>query len=206
MRCADLEELISAYADGQTVPAQAEFVEAHVATCGRCQLVLRRHQETRRLLSQLGGDDWVPPDLRFRVVQAYRRRQPALKRPWLLAGSTGTVAALLLVLGLIRGMAVGPYASSGALVGLIATPTPVVAHRCQTCTYQAALRRRRLPMWLTSSLLAESFDVAAADSMVLDPPLPAGWPSAPIESSRIDVKGGGASRNYMPSGHRLQAS
>ena len=37
MKCRDLEELLSAYADGELPRAQREFVEEHLDSCSQCQ-------------------------------------------------------------------------------------------------------------------------------------------------------------------------
>jgi hypothetical protein len=114
MRCADLVELISAYADRQTMPAQTEFVEAHLACCRTCRDTLRRHREVARLLQHADeADHWQVPDLRLRVIHAsggHRRHSP-----WLRGG---------LVVGLISSLAL-----TWALAG--STPIPHLAQVAQ---------------------------------------------------------------------------
>ncbi len=92
--CSELAELLSAYADGQTVPAQTEFIGAHLEQCGRCRAVVERHLETARLVLLAGDDDWAPPDLRLRVARAYSGRAPGASRHSFLASVAISVAAL----------------------------------------------------------------------------------------------------------------
>ena len=75
MSCSELDELLSAYADGQTVPAQNEFLEAHLTACWRCQAVLQRYRRTSLLLRRSLDDRWAPPDISMRVARTYARLQ-----------------------------------------------------------------------------------------------------------------------------------
>jgi hypothetical protein len=94
MQCVDLSDLLSAYADGQTLPAQSEAVEAHLAGCAYCRRVLARFKQTNTLLSLTRGETWTPPDLRLRVRLAYQRaEQPKRRSVWLAAITAGVAAA-----------------------------------------------------------------------------------------------------------------
>jgi predicted anti-sigma-YlaC factor YlaD len=181
MRCADLAELISAYADGQTVPAQTEFVEAHLLSCPRCQAVLRRHQQTRRLLHFSMHDAWTPPDMRLRVAHAYNRRR-ANRRPVLLGGAMAGAAAVLLTLGLLGAHLAGPQAARPAGLGSTSRPVMLADNAapasCKTCT-PAAPRRAALSPIVLANLAIEKMNQSEVVDPALFPPLPADWPQAP---------------------------
>src|SRR5262249_46134373 len=98
MPCAELDELISAYADEETAPAQTEFLRLHLESCARCTAVLRRYRETRRLLAFSSDDAWTPPDLRLRVTHAYLRQSRSLRRPGIMGPLAACMAALVLIL------------------------------------------------------------------------------------------------------------
>lgn len=117
MPCAELADLLSAYADGQTTPAQTEYVEAHLAHCPRCRRVMQRHVEVRHLI-RLGTDDaWTPPDLSLRVTRALQGRYPrARQRPSSFLRAGGSVIAVLLALQLLGLPASQPGASPTATV------------------------------------------------------------------------------------------
>jgi hypothetical protein len=53
MRCRDLEELLSAYADGELNRTQKEFIEEHLEGCPDCRATLGEFAEAGRLLSSL---------------------------------------------------------------------------------------------------------------------------------------------------------
>ena len=53
MKCRDLEELLSAYADGELNRTQKEFVEEHLECCPDCRATLGEFEEAGRLLSSL---------------------------------------------------------------------------------------------------------------------------------------------------------
>jgi anti-sigma factor RsiW len=142
MRCPDLVELISAYADGQTVPAQTEFVEAHLAGCRPCRVLLRRDREVALLLQHAdGADEWQIPDLRLRVIHASggRRRDGRPLRGGL---AVGLIASLALAWAL-TGSTPPPYlaqvaqATATPAVGRSAIPEPITMHQSRTITMQA---------------------------------------------------------------------
>jgi Putative zinc-finger len=92
--CDDLADLLSAFADGQTCPAQTEFIGAHLEQCRDCRAAIERHYETGRLLRLSGDDHWVPPDLRLRVARAYSVRGSQPSRLPFLAALTLSVTVL----------------------------------------------------------------------------------------------------------------
>jgi len=149
--CTQFDELLSAYADGETVPAQSEFLELHLTTCGRCQLELKRHQDTRRLLQSALDDRWIPPDLSRRVAHAYRGSRGI---PWLVTmiGRLSVGAAALLVVALLVDRVGLPSAQVvPQTVSTVATPTPA---RCVHCSRQMPARYARVRGHLVPAMLA----------------------------------------------------
>ena len=53
MRCSDIEELLSAYANDELSRTQREFVEAHIADCPDCRMKLEDFIDVRRNLASL---------------------------------------------------------------------------------------------------------------------------------------------------------
>jgi hypothetical protein len=134
MQCVDLGDLLSAYADGQTLPAQTAAVEAHLAGCAYCRRVLARFQQTGSLLALTRGEVWTPPDLRLRVRLACQQGEQTRHGPaWHLAMAAG-VAALGLSGALFFGQALAP--------SLVATPT--VPHMMPMTGLQTSAQPRGL--------------------------------------------------------------
>jgi anti-sigma factor RsiW len=133
MRCADLAELISAYADDQTRPAQTEFLEAHLAVCLRCRATLQRYRQTARLLRLADpADEWRVPDLRLRLAHA--TTQPAARRPVRgvrrLAGGVVAAAAVCWAIAETSGASQTLQVAQGTPSGLRASGATL----CSTCT------------------------------------------------------------------------
>ena len=53
MRCSDIEELLSAYADDELPFTQKDFVEEHLAACADCRATLEDYRLIRRQLTSL---------------------------------------------------------------------------------------------------------------------------------------------------------
>lgn len=53
MRCSDLQELLSAYANGELPLTQREFVEEHLASCANCRAALAGYSWVRQRLTFL---------------------------------------------------------------------------------------------------------------------------------------------------------
>jgi hypothetical protein len=101
MRCVDLNDQLSAYADGQTGQAQTEALETHLTSCERCRRVLARYRQTGSILALAREDNWTPPDLRLRIMlasQQPQRQRLAVWRP-VISACVAAVALLGAVLG-----------------------------------------------------------------------------------------------------------
>jgi hypothetical protein len=53
MRCSDINELLSAYAEGELPLTQQEFVEEHLSSCADCRATLADYQRVKNQLSTL---------------------------------------------------------------------------------------------------------------------------------------------------------
>ena len=53
MNCSDIQELLSAYANGELPRTQREFVEEHLAICADCPASLADHTRVRHQLTSL---------------------------------------------------------------------------------------------------------------------------------------------------------
>src|SRR5580658_260840 len=85
MLCADFEELLSDYLDGQLSPAQRSLVDEHAAGCAGCAELMQDATSALRLLERVPRVD-VPPDLVTRIVYQVpsgRVREPYERRSWL---------------------------------------------------------------------------------------------------------------------------
>jgi anti-sigma factor RsiW len=203
MPCAELDELISAYADGETVPAQTEVLQMHLETCARCTAVLRRHRETRRLLAFASDDAWTPPDLRLRVTQAYRLQSQSARRSRVVRPVAACVAVLVLLVGVLLGQAVLLQNATGR-------PAPHVAQTadCNACSITSPVRYaimhgRKVPLSLVQEV---TYDLAAQVPTSEPPPLqlPAGWPGTRNGAGGASAKGGEASRAHSLHPYGLQ--
>ena len=100
MNCRDLEELLSAYADGELRGTQRDFIEEHLAGCAGCQASLAGHKQTGRRLVSLRNisrkaDIKDTTMSRVKSESASRRRRRWL-RP-VIAGAAAVVVVFVLV-------------------------------------------------------------------------------------------------------------
>ncbi len=106
MKCRDLEELLSAYADGELAQTQREFVEEHLNTCAGCRAALARYREAgERLISLRAvpagfGIDAAAVLSRIKAVSGRTRRW---LRPVLAGASLGIIAIVLAMVFVLSG-------------------------------------------------------------------------------------------------------
>ncbi len=136
-QCAELEEWISAYADGQTARSDSEAVEAHLADCARCGALLRRFRRTRGLLRLASGDSWTPPDLRLLIAHSIARDQRPRRRPlWPISLAACLVLALVVGAFSLGGaspwrstsLGTAPQAASAATIAVSPPSAAACAH------------------------------------------------------------------------------
>jgi hypothetical protein len=103
MNCKDLEELLSAYADGELPRTQKEFLEEHMAGCADCRETLAEFTAAGRLLSSLGAITKTP-DIREATIRKIKANEllhgNTLRRwlrPVLAIGTAVIVLTVLLV-------------------------------------------------------------------------------------------------------------
>jgi len=85
MNCKDLEELLSAYADGELSRTQREFIEEHLSGCADCREILAEFEAAGRQLSSL-RETPVASDIKTATlskIKATNVRTQKDKRWWL---------------------------------------------------------------------------------------------------------------------------
>lgn len=206
-RCADLEDLISAYVDGQAAPEESRSVQAHVAECPRCAVLLRRQQQTKRLLRLSSADNWNPPDLRLRIVHAAARRPRRLRALW-----PAGLAACIAILVLIGAFSFGEISAWNAATPVPAAQQPTVAATitaspghvpCSRMSGQDLARCLGVSLhWLPTVLAEERSSQTAAlihAHPAIRPPLPRERHAITLSVSHTALKGGGIRAVYSPS-------
>ena len=124
MNHSNLEELLSAYADGELPRTQREFVEGHLADCATCRATLADHTWERYQLTSLRSTP-VPSDLKQATMSKIEASQkftrlfpapvpPALVRPALVVASVLIVVIVIGVLQLSGAGPIGPIAEAEA--------------------------------------------------------------------------------------------
>lgn len=100
LKCADLEVLLSDYADGVADTRARRMVEQHVQLCERCR---RRLQLARRVGLQLQRLPLLPPGIASRVGRFRRRLElrSSTRNRWRLEHYPFYVSALLAALLII---------------------------------------------------------------------------------------------------------
>lgn len=142
---------LSAYLDGDLVPAEEAWMERHLGECSACREELEGLQETLRLLRELPRVP-LPRTFVLREVPAPRGVWPWLSYQWVwtsLKGATVAAAVLLAVFLSLDLASQGlpsapPWAGreapgevTGAIAELPFTPSPVPAFRGVTALAQA---------------------------------------------------------------------
>jgi hypothetical protein len=189
-------ELLSAFADGQTTPAESRALEAHLADCPACQAVLRRHRQTRQLLNLARDDRWTPPDLRLRVAYAARRQPQPPRRPWLLAGAGSMVAALLVALALhaLAGMSASQSIARPATRSPVAPAVHPAVRGCRACQAVRLARRTGLPRSEAYLLVSDALDPSVPRNIRVYPPIARQWQLLDGHANP-GAKGGEGTRN-----------
>jgi anti-sigma factor RsiW len=73
----EIGELLGAYALHAVEPAEAELIEAHLATCPKCRAEVAAHGEVATLLGNSGGD--APEGLWDRIASTLEEAPPPLR-------------------------------------------------------------------------------------------------------------------------------
>jgi hypothetical protein len=111
MNCKDLKELLSAYADGELVGAQRDFIEEHLAGCADCRAALADYTKTREQLLSLRATPAIP-DIKVATMSKIKMaKAPAKLRRWLRPALVGIpiIAILATVLPLyLSGSSLSP--------------------------------------------------------------------------------------------------
>ena len=103
MKCKDLQELLSAYADDELPRTQREFVEEHLAGCADCRAILADYMTVRQQLTSLRTTP-VMPDIKqgtmskIKAMDMLKKSPLRWMRPALVAGPIIAILIALLVL------------------------------------------------------------------------------------------------------------
>jgi hypothetical protein len=102
MKCEDLEELLSAYADGELAGAQRDFVEEHLNDCADCQSRLAEYRKTGERLLSLRVTPSIPDIKEATMLRIKMVDIPIKLRRWLRPAfvATPVIIALIIILSL----------------------------------------------------------------------------------------------------------
>ena len=102
MNCETLEELISAYVDGEVTEEERQTVEQHVASCASCRAALQDFSTAQTLLRTLPVLD-APQGFRQRVTERVEQKSRSWAWRWLAAPrfALGTIALLSISAGVL---------------------------------------------------------------------------------------------------------
>jgi hypothetical protein len=102
MNCKDLKELLSAYADGELVGTQRDFIEEHLESCADCRALLADYTKTRGQLLSLRAIPSIPDIKQATMSKIKMAKAPAKLRRWLRPALVGipVIAILATVLPL----------------------------------------------------------------------------------------------------------
>jgi hypothetical protein len=126
MKCGDLEELLSAYADGELPRTQREFVKEHLAGCRHCQATLADYMKVRQQLTSLRV---VPtmPDIKGSTMSKIKDMHNRQVRRWM----RPALAAIPVVIILIVLLVLQPWSSfpGGIMAEACATTEGLLSYR-----------------------------------------------------------------------------
>ena len=138
MNCSDLDELLSAYANGELSRTQREFIEEHLSSCADCRAALADYTEVRQQLMYLKATPSMP-DLNEATMSKIRAAKYApLKAdgrkgigsfiPNRLNWKTGLISILALAIVVSLAVTIPPFFRQGdkALAAEIALSNPEV--------------------------------------------------------------------------------
>ena len=102
MNCETLEELISAYVDGEVSEEERQTVEQHVASCASCRATLQDFSTAQTFVRTLPTFD-APQDFRQRVTERVERKSRFWMWNWTFVPrfALGTIALLLISAGVL---------------------------------------------------------------------------------------------------------
>jgi hypothetical protein len=126
MNCRDLEELLSAYADGELSRTQREFIEEHLSGCADCRATLARFETAGSQLASL-RETPVSPDISkstLSKIKAVGINAPKDWRSWL--RPVTTAAAIMAVIAIMLAAQPWSMESSEAMAASIVRNSPEV--------------------------------------------------------------------------------
>lgn len=126
MKCGDLEELLSAYADGELPRTQREFVEEHLVGCSHCQAKLADYMKVRQQLTSLRVVPTIP-DIKGSTMSKIKDMHNRPARRWM----RPALAAIPVVIVLIALLVLQPWSSfpGGIMAEACATTEGLLSYR-----------------------------------------------------------------------------
>jgi len=104
MKCKDIEELLSAYADGELERTQKEFVEVHLSGCADCRATLEKFRLVNDKLSTLSSLK-ATPDIREKIISQVKSGSfpPDIRmRRWIMSGASAVIIIVIILLLVIQ--------------------------------------------------------------------------------------------------------
>jgi len=147
MKCSDIEELLSAYANGELSRPQREFVEEHLSRCVNCRAALADYTEVRHHLMSLRATP-VRSDIKEATMSKIKAAD-VLKRPIQRWRRPAFITVPIMVI-LVALLVLHPWSASPGPRGLIAE-----AHAAL-----ASLQSYRVAGSITNTFDGETFKVA----------------------------------------------
>lgn len=178
-----IEEMLSAYMDGELAPAQQARVEAHLAECESCAQNLYTLRQTASLLGQLSGVK-APRSFVIREEQVAPRRQVGFrwKRAYPVLQGATAVAFLLFAVVFSGDVALTRFAPTMGRESLIGYGAPAMMEEPEarlTAHEKAAEETKETPVAEEMVAMAETATPAAT-------PVP---PAAPTDTPALDSAG-----------------
>lgn len=135
MKCGNLEELLSAYADGELPRTQREFVKEHLDSCSQCQATLADYMKVRQQLTSLRVVSTMP-DIKGSTMSIIKDMYNRSVRRWM----RPALAAIPVVIVLIVLLVLQPWGSfpGGIIAKACATTEGLLSYRTSSsliCTH-----------------------------------------------------------------------
>jgi hypothetical protein len=126
MKCHDLEELLSAYADGELSRTQREFIEEHLSGCAGCRETLAQFEAVGRRLSSLRETPAVPDISKNTLAKIKAAGINTPKDRWRWLRPVTTAAAIVAVIAIMLAAQPWSMESSEAMAASIVRNSPAV--------------------------------------------------------------------------------
>jgi predicted anti-sigma-YlaC factor YlaD len=117
MKCRDLKELLSAYADDELSRTQREFVEEHLYSCLICRTTLEEYRSVNQKLTSL-REVPIMSDIKGAIIQKIKEEQVRKPLKYWLRPALGITAVITFIAVLLTGI----LEMSGTTGGVMSPP------------------------------------------------------------------------------------